>query len=105
MTIYVDQIKTYPNIKGQAARYGNRWCHMISDTSVDELHEFAARLGMKRAWFQPAAILLHCHYDLVPSRRALAVQLGAVECKILEQMRIWIDEGKLDLLPDGTVGK
>jgi hypothetical protein len=31
-----------------------RWptsCHMFSD-SLDELHAFAARIGLRRAWFQ-----------------------------------------------------
>lgn len=102
MTIYVDQIKEYPNIKGPAARHGKFWCHMISDTSVEELHQFADRLGLKRQWFQPAKILIHCHYDLIPSKRALAVKLGAVECNILDQMGQWIEEGKLELLPDGS---
>lgn len=47
------------------------WCHMVSDTSVTELHEFAARIGLKRAWFQED------HYDLVATKRLLALQLGA----------------------------
>lgn len=48
------------------------WCHMVSDTSLTELHEFAERIGMKRAWFQGD------HYDLVASRRNAALRLGAV---------------------------
>jgi hypothetical protein len=49
------------------------WCHMVSDTSMTELHAFAAQIGMKRAWFQGD------HYDLVASRRAAAVRMGAAE--------------------------
>lgn len=48
------------------------WCHMVSDTSMSELHEFAAKIGMKRAWFQGD------HYDLVASKRELAIKGGAV---------------------------
>ena len=55
------------------------WCHMVSDTSEEELHTFAARLGLKRAWFQRRPQASVAHYDLTPPRRTLAVQLGAVE--------------------------
>lgn len=48
------------------------WCHMVSDTSLTELHDFALRVGLKRAWFQGD------HYDLVASRRERAVFIGAV---------------------------
>jgi hypothetical protein len=54
------------------------WCHMQAD-SLDELHEFAARLGMKREWFQPGSRPETAHYDVTKTRRALAVKLGAIE--------------------------
>lgn len=59
-------------------RSGHRWCHMVSDTSDEELHAFAARLGLKRGWFQGD------HYDLTASKRALAIRLGAQEVSALE---------------------
>ncbi len=77
--VYIDAIQTWPNVKGQAARYGSRWCHMTADT-VEELHAFAKKIGMQRSWFQDKP--RHFHYDLVPSRRALAVAAGAVELDI-----------------------
>lgn len=49
---------------------------MYADT-LDELHEMAERIGMRRAWFQDNLKLPH--YDLVPKRRALAVKFGAIE--------------------------
>ena len=49
------------------------WCHMATDGSWEELHAFAARLGLRRAWFQGD------HYDLPPHGRAAAVALGAEE--------------------------
>ena len=49
------------------------WCHMATDGDLAELHAFAARLGLRRAWFQ------RDHYDLPPHGRAAAVALGAVE--------------------------
>lgn len=50
---------------------GRLWCHLVSDTSYDELHAFAADLGMPRRAFQGD------HYDLPSELRSLAVDLGA----------------------------
>ena len=57
----------------------SRWCHMVSDVSEEELHAFAARIGLQRAWAQLRPKASAAHYDLVPWRRALAVKFGAVE--------------------------
>lgn len=46
--------------------------HMISDDE-DELHAMAARLHMRRAWYQGD------HYDVPLDARAKAVLLGAIE--------------------------
>jgi Protein of unknown function (DUF4031) len=51
------------------------WCHMISDTSLEELHGMAAAVGLKREWFQGDASTPH--YDCVPSRAEKAIKLGA----------------------------
>lgn len=50
-------------------------CHLIADDE-GELHAFALRIGLRRAWFQPRS---SPHYDLTVGRRADAVALGAVE--------------------------
>jgi hypothetical protein len=50
------------------------WCHMVGDESVGELHEFAATIGLKRKAFQSTS---RPHYDLRPSKRRLAVSMGA----------------------------
>ena len=67
-----------------------RSCHLTADTE-EELHAFAARLGLRRAWYQPKPLLALCHYDLTATKRALAVKLGAVEVDAREQARkrIW----------------
>lgn len=57
---------------------GQLWCHMAAD-NLDELHAFAERLGCRRAWFQCPPKVWYPHYDLAPSRRILAVELGATE--------------------------
>ena len=51
---------------------GRRWCHLVSDVSLDELHDFAAQLGIPRRAFQGD------HYDLHEEGRARAIELGAV---------------------------
>lgn len=49
--------------------------HLISDTSLEELHEFAERLGLRREWFQNHP--RHPHYDLTTHRiRKKAYALG-----------------------------
>lgn len=72
--ILVDGIQTYDT----RLRYKN-WCHMVSDVSEDELHEFAQRLGLKREWAQLRPKASTAHYDLIPTKRALAIKWGAVE--------------------------
>ncbi len=69
MAILVDELREYPGV----ALPFTVWCHMATDGSFDELHEFAARLGLRRAWFQ------RDHYDLPAHGRAAAVALGAEE--------------------------
>lgn len=74
MAVYVD------DYRGSFSR-GHRamvMCHMLAD-SLDELHAFAARLGLKREWFQPRSAP---HYDLSLTKRAEALQLGAVNLPI-----------------------
>ncbi len=50
---------------------GRRWAHLVSDESYDELHGFAAQLGLRRAWFQGD------HYDVPEEVRQRAIALGA----------------------------
>ena len=50
---------------------GARWAHLVSDTSYDELHAFAQRLGKRRLGFQGD------HYDVEAVDRERALELGA----------------------------
>jgi hypothetical protein len=52
---------------------GRVWAHLVSDQSHDELHHFAARLGIPRRAFQGD------HYDIPAELRLTAVELGALE--------------------------
>jgi hypothetical protein len=50
---------------------GRLWCHLVSDTSYDELHALAASLGIPQRAFQGD------HYDLPEDLRDAAIALGA----------------------------
>lgn len=67
MAVYVD--------KAQNPLGRMKMCHILADT-LDELHAMAARLGLKRAWFQRHGTP---HYDICQSKRRDALALGAVE--------------------------
>ena len=69
MAVLVDDLREYPHTPLPFSH----WCHLVSDTSFEELHEFAAGLGIPRHRFQGD------HYDLPAFVRARAVELGAVE--------------------------
>ena len=49
------------------------WCHMVSDTSVEELIAFAKSLGVPEKGFQGD------HVDLPEHMREIAIANGAVE--------------------------
>lgn len=74
MTVYIDPIRTWPS---------GKWCHMTAD-SLDELHTMAAKIGLKRAWFQDHSIP---HYDLRPSKRNQACLYGAVAISSEEMVK------------------
>lgn len=79
MSVYVDPPRLYAEEpRGYVGRQRKeaRWCHMIADTK-DELLTMAQRLGLRREWMQFSRP--RCpHFDLVPTKRALAVRFGAV---------------------------
>jgi len=79
--IYVDDLNDYP----AGGLRSTRWCHMATDGDLAGLHRMAARLGLKRSWFQNEP--RHPHYDLTPSKRASALRLGARAVSTDERIR------------------
>lgn len=65
-------------------RWGIRWCHLTADTT-EELHAFAAGLGLQRSRFQtkPGRPWVD-HYDITADRRDRAVAMGAKEITLKE---------------------
>jgi hypothetical protein len=62
-------------------RHGRKWCHLVSDTSMDELHAFAEALGIPRRGLHGD------HYDLPEEYRADAIAAGAVAVDSRELLR------------------
>lgn len=94
MAIYVD---------AEGIRWRNRlWCHLVAD-SLNELHDFARRLGLKRQWFQDQGF--YPHYDVTMAVRERALRLGALDAdrltivdrskalrrELLAQRCLWVD--------------
>jgi hypothetical protein len=69
VAVMVDKLVEYPHVRLPF----KHWCHMASDVDFEELHAFAAQLGIPRHRFQGD------HYDLPPHLRELAVEFGAEE--------------------------
>ncbi|MER8031113.1 DUF4031 domain-containing protein [Streptomyces bauhiniae] len=74
MTVYIDP-PTWPG-------HGCLWSHLVSDVSYDELHVFAASLGVPPRAFE------RDHYDIAAHRYADAVAAGAVEVRSREVVRL-----------------
>lgn len=78
MTVFVDDFR----VPARIGRINGRWSHLTA-TTKDELHAFAAKLGMQRSWFQERCKYGKCdpcphwHYDVTDSVREQALALGA----------------------------
>lgn len=68
MAVYVD----HANILFK----GKHRHHMTAD-SLEELHAFAAQVGIKSCWFHRGT--RHPHYDVTTDQRAKAIAAGAEE--------------------------
>ena len=58
---------------------GRKWCHLLAD-DIDELHRFAARLGLHRTSYQGPPNGSTPHYDLTSYERRRAIAQGATVC-------------------------
>jgi hypothetical protein len=94
MAVYVDDMHLTP--MGQFGRM--KMCHMAADTT-DELLAMADRIGVARKWLQKPGSPQE-HFDIATSKRALAVQAGAVEITMSQLGRIV--RAKREALPKDT---
>ena len=80
MAVYVDDAIWH--------RFGLRWCHLLAD-ETDELHRFAAQLGVRRTSYQGPPKTGTPHYDLTGFERSRAVALGAKPCSRAEIVAVY----------------
>lgn len=60
---------------------GRKWCHLVSDVSIEELHAFADAAGIPRRGFQGD------HYDVPEEYRAELIAAGAQVVESRELLR------------------
>lgn len=65
--------------------------HILTDGDAEELHIFAASIGMKREWYQDAGrAAKHPHYDAIgAATRRRAIAAGAVQIDSREAVQIF----------------
>lgn len=85
MTVYVDAVQTQFPKDSHTKRWGTKWSHMWCDGDLEELHQMAESMGLKRAYFQNKKGFPH--YDIIPSKRTLALKNGAVEMSLRDWYR------------------
>lgn len=73
MTVLIDEARWWHR--------GRRWCHLVSDESLDELHDFASGLGISRRGFQGD------HYDIPEEHRDEVIAAGATVVESRELVR------------------
>jgi DNA-binding transcriptional regulator YdaS (Cro superfamily) len=83
MAVYVDDAHIPAEVQNGSRAHNSTLCHLTADTQ-EELHAFAAQLGLKRSYFQPGKSIggrpsPFWHYDVTAGKRLQAVKLGAVE--------------------------
>lgn len=78
MAVYVDTMK---------AAYGRMvMCHMVAETTL-ELLAMADKIGVDRKWLQEGGTHRE-HFDICKSKRALAIEAGAVEVSMMQLGRM-----------------
>lgn len=73
--IYVDRPQSFSHKR-------KKYSHMLSDTSLDELHSFASNIGVKRHWFDKD------HYDLREFEYEKAIEAGALRVPTTELVKV-----------------
>ena len=78
MPIYVDNVAT---------KWRKRsWFHLMAVPANDnELHAFAKKIGLKRAWFQEKS---RSHYDVTAGYRQKAINYGAIPVSGMKLMEL-----------------
>lgn len=81
MTVYVTE-----NRPCKFQRW-KKYAYLLADTE-EEIHEFAASIGLKRQWFQGPPKHKNFHYDLFGSMIQKARDAGATQITIRDYIRM-----------------
>lgn len=71
--VYVDDMYLYP-----MGRFGRLKCSHMAASTDSELHAMAATIGVSRSHWQSPAKTWGSHYDIAISKRAMAINAGAI---------------------------
>lgn len=89
--VYVDALQVWPHAWGPFLQGS---CHMFARLAdLPALHALAKSIGVSRSWYQDKRD--GGHYDLTPSKRALAIKAGALELDRAETVRVLRDNRSL----------
>lgn len=122
MPCYVDDMQMQATVPNGTRSVTGKWSHLTADTD-EELHALAAKIGLRREWFQPARVVADneytrakCperigkpfpgsrnHYDVTEPKRKLAIKYGAVPCAMGREP--WRDRRKDERDADGIFGE
>ena len=89
MTVYVDKSEW---ARSTSKKPRKLYSHMVAST-LDELHEFARKIGVKRHFFHRSNTCYH--YDITTEQQSKAIEHGAV----LEDTRVLLKIGKEAMRP------
>ena len=84
--VYVDPLNIWGGDEAPFCFRNKPSCHLYAD-SLDELHAFAKRIGLRYEWFQNNRTLQH--YDLTVGRREAAIKLGAIQHDRRQAIEKW----------------
>jgi hypothetical protein len=86
---YVDEIVDWGEVARAKGLRWTLWAHLIADTHV-ELVAMATKLRLKSEWIQKPGTPDE-HFDLIPSKRIMAIKYGAIPVSHIDLGQIWID--------------
>jgi hypothetical protein len=83
--IYVDDMLMEASVPNGDRTVRGRWSHLMADTD-EELIAFGRQLRLARSWLQYPGTW-KTHFDVVASKRAQAIRLGAIPVKCGQMTR------------------
>ena len=91
MTIIIDD--------AEVPAHDRLWCHLASDVSFEELHEFARSIEIPERGFDGD------HYDVPIDRRAELISVGARSVTSRELVKALVDAGLRRRRPRSAKGR